>query len=46
VLRLHKLRMDHYIAEGDGNCQFRSVSFGLYGRVIYQSVHLYSLPCV
>lgn len=31
ALRLNKLRLDHHIAVGDGNCQFRSVSFSLFG---------------
>lgn len=29
--RLARLRLDMLIMQGDGNCQFRSVSFGLYG---------------
>ncbi|KAI3426931.1 hypothetical protein D9Q98_006875 [Chlorella vulgaris] len=29
--RLWKLKLEHYVMEGDGNCQFRAVSFGLYG---------------
>lgn len=29
--RLFKLKLEHCVMEGDGNCQFRSVSFGLYG---------------
>lgn len=31
--RLWKLKLEHYVMEGDGNCQFRAVSFGLYGAV-------------
>ncbi|EFN56859.1 hypothetical protein CHLNCDRAFT_144480 [Chlorella variabilis] len=29
--RLFKLKLEHYVMEGDGSCQFRAVSFGLYG---------------
>lgn len=29
--RLWKLKLEHFVMEGDGNCQFRAVSFGLYG---------------
>ena len=29
--RLSRLRLDMLIMQGDGNCQFRAVSFGLYG---------------
>lgn len=29
--RLQKLKLDMFVMEGDGNCQFRSVSFNLYG---------------
>ena len=30
--RLHQLNLDMLVMEGDGNCQFRSCSFGLYGE--------------
>lgn len=29
--RLFKLKLEHCVMEGDGNCQFRAISFGLYG---------------
>lgn len=29
--RLFKLKLEHVVMEGDGNCQFRSMSWGLYG---------------
>lgn len=29
--RLARLRLDMLVMQGDGNCQFRAISFGLYG---------------
>jgi hypothetical protein len=31
ALRLHKLKLDMLVMCGDGNCQFRSIAYGLYG---------------
>ena len=36
--RLYKLKLDMQVMQGDGNCQFRSISQGLYGT---QQYHLY-----
>lgn len=30
--KLYKFKLENFIMEGDGNCQFRAVSFGLYGE--------------
>ena len=32
--RLQRLHLHHQIQLGDGNCQFRSISFGLYGGLV------------
>jgi hypothetical protein len=36
--RLAKLQLDMHVVRGDGNCQFRSVSFNLFGSQDYHLV--------
>ena len=30
--KLYKFQLQLFVMEGDGNCQFRAVAFGLYGE--------------
>jgi hypothetical protein len=36
VARLFKLKLDMFVMEGDGNCQFRAAAFGLFGKLMFE----------